>query len=331
MTDTANLKKFSVIIPAFNAERTIDRTLQSLIAQNSAGDFEIIVVDDGSADKTAEIVRKYPVKLIQKENCGPAAARNLGVEESSCDIVLFTDCDCVPEPDWVQKMTEPFTDKDVSGVKGVYISRNRNIIARIIQLEFEERYLMLKKLKYIDFVDSYSAAVRKEAFLSVGGFDTSFPKADNEDVDLSYKMANAGYKMVFQPEAVVEHLGHPANLMRYLKVKFSRGFWRTAVYKRHPGKAVKDSYTPQSLKLQILMSALTWFSLILGVFSGYWVPLAVSIIAFLFFTLIFLVKVFKIDPIAAILSPFIHFIRATCFLWGIFFGFFRHFMMNNDR
>ena len=330
MTNIANPKKCSVIIPAFNAENTIDTTLQSLLAQENAGDFEIIVVDDGSTDRTAEIVGKYAVKLIRKENGGPASARNLGVKKSSAEIVLFTDSDCIPANDWIQKMIEPFRDENVSGVKGVYISRNKSLIARIIQLEFEERYLMLKKQKDIDFVDSYSAAFKKTAFQSVGGFDTSFPKADNEDVDLSYKLAGAGYKMVFQPEAVVEHLGHPSSLKRYIKVKFSRGFWRTAVYKRHPGKAVKDSYTPQSLKLQILLSAIIWFCVILGILSGNWLPLALSCVGFLLLTLNFIIKTFRLDMTAAFLSPFLHFIRATCFLCGIMFGLFRHFLRKTD-
>ena len=329
MTDTPSDKKFSVIIPAFNAEETIDLTLKALKAQKNVEDFEIIVVDDGSKDRTAEIVDRYPVKLIKQENSGPASARNRGVEAAAADIVLFTDSDCIPAEDWVEKMTAPFADEEISGVKGIYISKKKSIIARIIQLEFEERFLMLKKLKFIDFVDSYSAAFRKEAFLSVGGFDTSFPKADNEDVDLSYKLANAGYKMVFQPEAVVEHLGHPESISRYIKLKFSRGYWRTAVYKRHPGKAYKDSYTPQTLKFQIMLSAMVIISLPFALYYGNWIPSIIFVTTFFALTAKFVMQLFRFDPFAAIISPFLHFVRSVCFIFGVGAGIIRHFIRSN--
>ena len=62
---------------------------------------------------------------------------------------------------------------------------------------------MLKKYPYIDFVDTYSAGFRKEVFLTVGGFDASFPHANNEDVDLSYRLADKGYRMVYNSKAII--------------------------------------------------------------------------------------------------------------------------------
>ena len=77
------------------------------------------------------------------------------------------------------------------------------------------------------------------------GFDESFPVANNEDTDLSYRIAAAGHVMVFNPDAVVSHLRHPDSLRRYIRQKFWRGYWRMIVYRRHPGKMVKDTYTPR--------------------------------------------------------------------------------------
>lgn len=288
--------------------------------------MEVIVVDDGSTDDTAARAGKYPVRILRKSNGGPASARNLGVREAHGDVILFIDSDCVPQPTWLKSMTEPFGNGEISGVKGIYTTRQKSLVARFVQLEFEERYMMLAGNSCIDFVDSYSAAFRKDDFLSVGGFDESFPKADNEDVDLSYKLARSGCKMVFRPEGVVEHLQHPDSLLKYIRVKFSRGFWRTAVYKRHPAKAVKDSYTPQTLKLQILAAAALWVGMLIGAVWNQWLPAAVIAVCFLLLTVKFMVKVFRYDPAATIIAPLMHLLRANCFLVGVTAGFFRHFL-----
>src|SRR5438270_189444 len=84
---------------------------------------------------------------------------------------------------------------------------------------------------------TYPAAFRRAAFLAAGGFDERFPTANNEDVELSYRLAAQGARLVFAPTARVYHT-HPATLGRYLRVKFGRGYWRTLVYRMYPGKAL---------------------------------------------------------------------------------------------
>jgi glycosyltransferase involved in cell wall biosynthesis len=317
--------RYSIIIPAYNSASTISKTLQGLFLQNGIEETEIIVVDDGSTDETAELVKDFPVRYIWKANGGPASARNLGIKKAQAEIILFLDSDCIPQYGWLKAMIEPFCDPQISGVKGVYITRQKSLVARFVQCEFEERYRMLKKQNYIDFVDSYSAGFKKEALLKVGGFDEYFPKADNEDVDLSYKLAKSNYRMVFQPQAVVEHI-HPANLKKYIKVKFYSGYWRTAVYKRHPKKALKDSYTPQSLKLQILTVALFWMTLIGGILTGFWQFVAGVTLLFLLFWLNFILRILPLNFTMILISPFMLFLKANCFLSGIISGFIAHFV-----
>jgi GT2 family glycosyltransferase len=74
----------------------------------------------------------------------------------------------------------------------------------------------------------------------------------NEDVDLAYRISSDGYKLYFNPGAVVYHL-HPESLSKYIRLKFWRGFWRTILYRKFRNKAIKDSYTPDSLKIQVLL------------------------------------------------------------------------------
>ena len=154
------------------------------------------------------------------------------MKEAQGEIILFTDSDCVPSDNWISEMVKPFEDKEVVAVKGAYKTRQKSITARFAQLEFEERFEMLKKAESIDMVDTYSAGYRKDIFLLMGGFDPYFPVANNEDTELSYRMSKLGYKMVFNPDAIVYHLNHPSSIKRYARLKFWRGYWRTVVYKR---------------------------------------------------------------------------------------------------
>lgn len=247
--------KASVIVPVYNGSHVIGECLKALQNQSlPAEKFEVIVVDDGSTDNSFELVRQFPVNPISMVHSGPACARNKGAGLARGDILVFTDADCAPERDWLKKMLAPFDDPDVVGVKGAYLTSQLQTTALFTQLEFETRYAMLRTKSSIDFVDTYSGAFRREVFREVGGFDPDFPVANNEDVDLSYRISALGKRMVFAPEARVYHR-HPCTWLEYAKVKFWRGYWRMAVYKRFAGKAVSDSYTPQALKLQILALA----------------------------------------------------------------------------
>lgn len=316
--------RYSVIVPAYNASRTIKMCLEALMGQfMPREEYEVIVVDDGSTDDTARIIREFPVKYVRQENRGPATARNRGVAEARGEIILFTDSDCVPEKNWIEEMAKPFRNSDVAAVKGAYRTLQSGVMARFSQLEFEERFEMLKKADSIDMVDTYSAAFRKEVFTGAGGFDTSFPVANNEDTELSYRLAKAGHRMVFNPNAIVSHLNHPDSVKRYARLKFWRGYWRMVVYKRFPEKMVKDTYTPQTLKFQILMVIVLLACVPLGAFSPAlgMTLFFVAIVLFLTLSLPFSVMALRKDPLLAPLAPFFLFLRATSIglgaLWGV--------------
>ena len=309
----------SIIIPAYNAEKTIGQCLKALLEQSFPADaYEVIVVDDGSTDKTGEIVRGYNVRYLRQDNRGPATARNKGAEEAKGDIILFTDSDCAPDKDWVKEMVGSFSKPDVAAVKGVYKTEQKSLTARFAQIEFEERYEMLKNADSIDMIDTYSAGFRREIFFKAGGFDASFPSANNEDTELSYRMSKLGFKMVFNPDAVVYHLNHPDSIMRYARLKFWRGYWRMVVYKRFPGKMVKDTYTPQALKIQILFLYLSLITLLmLAIWQKLTILFLFSIIAFILSTLPFTLFAFKKDTTVGILSPFFLLIRAVSLGAGV--------------
>ena len=254
----------SVIVPGYNVEATIAACLEALLDQTVPRErYEVIYVDDASADGSVAVVRRYPdVALIRLDvNQGQANARNVGLARSHGEIILFTDADCVPARDWIEVMLRPFADSEVAGAKGIYGTRQASLVARFAQLEYETRYEIMRRQRTIDFIDTYSAAYRREVLERHGGFDPSF--RIDEDQELSFRLAEAGHKMVFNPEALVYHQ-HPATLSRYLRRKYHIGYWKALVLRRHPDKAVRDSHTPQSLKAQLGLAALACLGLALA-------------------------------------------------------------------
>jgi glycosyltransferase involved in cell wall biosynthesis len=241
----------SVIVPAYNAEKTLPACLDALRNQTQPPD-EIIVVDDGSQDRTAQVARDQGAHVFEQVHQGPAVARNLGVHQASGDVILLTDADCEPVPEWIAEMMRTLADPQVDGVKGSYRTRQREKVARLVQCEFEERYDRMERLETIDFIDTYAAAYRLAVLREKGGFDPAFPQAVSEDAELSYRLAQKGCRLIFNRQAAVYHW-HPSSWWAYVRRKIRFGFWRMIAYRLHPGKAVHDSYTPQLLKVQIAL------------------------------------------------------------------------------
>ncbi len=308
----------TVVIPAFNSEETIGKCLNSVLRQKEPGSFEVIVVDDGSTDKTAEIVKKFrKVRLIQQKNSGPATARNNGVKQARGDVIVFTDDDCIAEQGWLKEMLTPFKDKSVSGVQGAYASMQKEFMARFSQMEIEYRYEKMKKQKFIDFIGSYSAAYRKKDFLEVNGFDSRFKIASGEDPDFSFKLAEKGKKLVFNPKAVVFHK-HPVSPAGYFRTKFFRAFWRVRLYKKHSEKAVKDSYTPQLMKARIVLIGLALLAGAGSLFSSFSFGLMLGLLSVaILSTAPFTVFAAKRNFALGFFSPLILLVRDFLFLAGL--------------
>lgn len=314
-------RSVSIIIPTFNGASRIGNCLDALLKQTARDNAEIIVVNDGSTDNTAEVVGRYPgIRLISQANAGPAAARNRGASEARGTILLFTDDDCVPTPEWLGAMLAVFEDPDVVGAKGIYRTRQKSLVARFVQIDYEDRYRLMAAHDSIDFIDAYSAVFRRERFLEMAGYDTSFPVACAEDIELSYRMSARGWKMKFIPNAIVYHT-HPDTLSKYLKKKYKFAFWRMLAVRKNPGKGMKDSHTPQLMKVQLLFAP----ALVLGVAFDLVVRPSVPastivLAAFLASTLPYALRAFRKDPIVGLLSPALLAARACAQVLGVSAG-----------
>jgi cellulose synthase/poly-beta-1,6-N-acetylglucosamine synthase-like glycosyltransferase len=331
----------SVIVPAFNSEKTIKKTIEAILSQKTKEKIELIIVDDASQDNTVNEIKKFSEKinLIQlKENSGPAKARNTGAKKAKGEIIIFTDSDCIPEKNWLKEMVKPFKDKEVIGVQGAYKTKQKNLIAKFVQLEIEERYNLMKKEMQkkgsIDFIGSYAAAYKRKIFLEFNGFNESFPIASGEDPELSYRMEKKKLKLVFNEKAIVYHL-HPESFLKYLKTKFYRGYWRIPLYKKHKEKIIKDSYTPQTLKFQIVLmyaiitalilkkinELIQFNSMIEASFNAFIDTLILlSFTLFLVTMLPFITRTAKKDFLVSIVSPLVIFFRTFAFCTGLIAG-----------
>lgn len=300
----------SVVVPARNAAKHIGRCLQALLQQRDVEeDYELIVVDDGSTDSTGSVARGLGVRVLTQPHQGPGAARNYGAREARGSLLLFTDADCEPDPWWISRMVGAFARQDIVGAKGAYRSRQRSLIARFVQLEFEDKYDHLRKSEYTDFVDTYAAGYRRDEFLASGGFDAGFRRTSLEDQDLSFRLAAQGYKMIFVPDAVVYHQ-HPDTLIAYLDRKFWVGYWKVLINKRHPSKALSDSRTPPSLRWQVALAGL-FFPTVVASLATSWLLFAFAFFLFLLTTGPFTIKALRKDAAVGMAAPFLLLARAV--------------------
>jgi glycosyltransferase involved in cell wall biosynthesis len=198
----------SVVVPAYNASRTIERCIQSLLElAPDSPPHEIIIVDNGSDDGTAETIRKHPrITLVEEKAVrGPSAARNAGVRAAAGAVIAFTDADCVVTPGWLLHGVAPLGDPAVCGVAGLIMGvepknevqqwmNSRNIL--------DARAALANPFR--PYVQTANAFFRREDFWKVNGFDTGL--LCGEDCDLSWRILEATQgRLELVPEALVYH------------------------------------------------------------------------------------------------------------------------------
>lgn len=311
------LADVSVVVPVWNDFERLKACLEGLARQTARERMEVVVSLDGG-DPLPEDLTGMTDLVVHGEHAGPAAARNSGWRASGGRFILFTDADCVPEENWAEEMIR-ILEQDADAVKGVYSRGGTGIVQRLAQVEFEERYRLLERSPGIDMVDTYSAGFRRKALEACGGFDESFPLPDHEDVDLSYRMAEKGFRLRFAPRARVSHR-HRSSWSDYLRTKHGRGRWRTKVLRKFPKKAGSDSYTPACLRLQIAICPLFLPALLLVPLSA--VPLALLAGCFLLSTVPLALTAMRHDPVLVPLVPPFALLRAFALCSGLLRGIF---------
>jgi len=216
---------FSVVVPFYNAEPYIARCIDALLAQSFAADrYEIIMVDNNSTDRSAEIARSYRrVSVLHESKQGSYAARNRGVAAACGNVIAFTDPDCVPRQDWLQRIAAEMDRPGVSlvlgdrrfaldrGMLGILASYESEIAAHIFSNQQTESY----------FAFTNNMAVRRSILERIGTFPEIQRGADSQL--LRRAVAEYGSDIVrYVPEAVVTHL-EIASVRDYLRKKRTYG------------------------------------------------------------------------------------------------------------
>jgi cellulose synthase/poly-beta-1,6-N-acetylglucosamine synthase-like glycosyltransferase len=311
LSTNESVPRYSVVVPAYQEADRIGDCVRALADQSiPRSTYEILVIDDASLDDTGAVAQANGAdEVFRIDHGGASVARNTGVARARGDLILFTDADCTPCWEWIERMVAPFSDPDIAGVKGTYRSRQKPLVARLVQLEFEVRYERMATLPQIDFIDTYAAAYRRSILEAEGGFDTDYPVPSAEDVDLSFRLAQKGYRMVFVPDAWVWHV-HPASLKAYLKRKMRFGYWRALLYMRYPSKIAGDAHTDPLLRSQFLLVALVGLLAAVGVFYP---PLrigaAAALLVFCLTTVSFVRWTWSRDRAVALVWPVVAFLR----------------------
>jgi poly-beta-1,6 N-acetyl-D-glucosamine synthase len=228
----------SIVVPAYNEEVGIAAAIRSLAASDYP-DFEIIVVDDGSTDGTAEAVNELAVpmlRLIRQVNAGKARALNTGIEHSTKEIVVTVDGDTLFEPSTVTKLVRPFKDARVGAVSGNTKVGNRGgLLGRWQHIEYVMGFNLdrrtLDVLNCIPTVPGAIGAFRREALGSVGGMPEDTLA---EDTDLTMALNRAGWRVVYEDEAIA-WTEAPSNVATLWKQRYRWSYGTLQCLWKHRG------------------------------------------------------------------------------------------------
>ncbi len=263
MEDYKTPQSVTVVVPVHNRELTIQPLLDSLQKLDyDRNKVEVIVVDGNSTDKTQEIVKKYPVKLVVEKRKGLNLARNTGIKCSKGEIVAFTDSDCKVPPNWITKIVEDFKDPRVSCVGGSAKALDNDFVSQYADNSVVRLMPFFTKREELDKVKPFfrhpagcNMAFRRKVAEEIGYFDESIQYGFDE-VEFADRVCKAGYKMVLDPDIVVWHK-HRSSLKEFLKQNFQYGKGSGLVLKRN---RLKDSVSKWTL--MSIIGFISWLMIV---------------------------------------------------------------------
>lgn len=199
------LPTVTLAIPCFNAEQHIRGALESILRQSIAVE-EIVVVDDGSTDRTRDAVSLLPgVRLISHgENRGIAASRNSAWQAARGEVVVYMDADCIAEPGFLASLLQGYEDDTVAGVGGCGIEAIDNTMYDRWRREVLFQHWGAEPRETVPFLFGLCSSYRRSVLQQLGGFDTLF-RTSGEDMDMGFRMNRAGYRLLYTPDGVVNH------------------------------------------------------------------------------------------------------------------------------
>ncbi len=267
----------SVVIPAWNAGRTISQCLDAISAQSSPP-LETIVVDDFSSDNTVVLARAGGAKVLcLAENVGPAAARNLGASAAKGDIVVFLDADVLIPDNLLELVAIHFNNTSISAVQTIYTPDcpGRGLVTQYQNFYYHHSMGRLESGNSAIFA-TWCVAVRLQVFLGMGGFNECIPEPTVEDEEFGYTMADSGGVIYLDTSLQVTHLA------RYTATTFAIRRHRMAMAQAKSGwRQIKQRLLARYMNvhetgthhsrwvvLSIILTMLAWFALLSASVTG---------------------------------------------------------------
>jgi O-antigen biosynthesis protein len=227
------LPPVSVVVCAYNAAQTIAECLGSLLRLNYP-DYEVIVVDDGSADNTAAFAEGFGVQVIRAPRGGLSRARNAGIEAARGDVVAFIDADAYADPDWLFFLVTQLEQQNAAGVGGPNLPPPQDgFVARCIHHSPGNPTHVLLNNEHAEHIPGCNMAFRKTSLKRIGQFDPVHGAA-GDDVDVCWRLLARNETIAFSPSAIVWHHRRPT-VLAYLRQQRGYGNAEAHLHHRYPG------------------------------------------------------------------------------------------------
>ncbi len=264
---TNHRPRVSLVIPGRDCAATLLPCLQAVTAillRDGSPLGEILFVDDGSRDGSAELAAGFPVTVLRGAGRGAGAARNLGWRAARHELVWFVDSDCVASADALDGVLPELADPTVGAVGGSYDNAEESsLLAALIHEEIRERHLRMGR--EVDFLATFHVVYRRSVLAQLGGFDERFLKG--QDAELAFRAREAGHRLRFVEGSRVAHF-HETSWRQYLRTQRQQGHWRVFLHMERRGHAAGDSYSRLGDHLQPPVAVLGLAALPLACVDG---------------------------------------------------------------
>ncbi len=307
----------TIIVTTFNSELTIDECLRSILELNYPKHLiEVIVIDGGSTDSTTQRAKAYPVKLISSQ-LNPPAAYNLVLKTVENEIIGLIDSDAKVEKSWLIKLVKHLDDPKVAGASGTVETWNKNkLVPRVIGYELNYRYRRLPNT--VERVATMNLLLKTKVTQEVGGFDEDL--ATQYDTDIGARLAEAGYKIAFDIEAVCYHFHRPT-LRTFFKQQYKYGQNTWKLYFKHPKLARGDKITDWWMNIQPILYGVAVIFLVISLVTNFLlIPslifLSIVIVTAIHYTISAVKISYIFHDVSAIYLIVIYFTRAIAWTIG---------------
>lgn len=309
----------SIIIPLYNAERTLEKCLKAVF-DSTFQDLEVLVVDDGSTDSSIGIAQSFPCRVLKlPNNQGPSVARNCGARNAKGDVLLFIDSDIVIQRDTINLFVDSL--KSYCAVFGIYTQKPGTDGLLSLYQNFYAHKSIKETRELTSMLYSYCVAIKKDAFLQMGGFDESWRRPTFEDVQLGLRLTENGYQIYLNKNIKVVH--HPNfTIKRFIRNYFYKSLDLSKLMLSKKRLTLNDEGWTNRKNLISLIAGLSIPPFLISSFFSQWfmLPFLLALSIFLGMNMGFYRFIARQKPLAVLNALFLNLAVQIISAFGIIIG-----------